>query len=293
MTEASPSGTMPAEETTADLQRELEAVQAWERAQNDLWFWEKLGRLPFVLLDRLTPKAIQKKVGQALDELGSYVQSGGRYLVSQQAVLAMLGNTSRELGYKKEDPASVAEAGELPLAVMDRTADKLADSRQTFAALQGVTTGVGGLLTLAVDIPALLGLSLKVLQEIAICYGFDPGDPKERVFVVKCMQFSSSDIVGKRAVLEELTGFDAETGGGRLASQLQGWREVIATYRDNFGWKKLFQLVPIAGILFGALINRGTVRDVAEAGKMLYRKRVILRRLQLAQQAEAEQLPSG
>ncbi|PYI50482.1 EcsC family protein [Paenibacillus flagellatus] len=270
---------MVIDETIEHLKQELAVVERWEKEQKDLWFWEKLGRLPFMLLDKLTPKAIQEKIGQALDELGGYVQTGGRYLVSEKSVLSVVDAAAREAGYEVAPPSTVADAGRLPLAAMDRAADKLAGSRKTIAAVQGATTGFGGIFTLAVDIPALLGLSLKVLQEMAICYGFDPNDPKERVFIVKCLQFSSSDIVGKRAVLEELSAFDDGTGGGRIASQLQGWREVVATYRDNFGWKKLFQLVPVAGLLFGALLNKSTVNDVAETGKMLYRKRRIMRRL--------------
>lgn len=267
-------------ETKEQLEKELAGIVRWENDQKDLWFWEKLGRLPFMLLDKLTPKAIQNKIGQAIDELGSYVHTGGRYLVSQKSVLDTLGRTARETGYQGEGPEDVQQAGQLPLAVMDSAADGLTDSRKKLAAVQGATTGFGGLFTLAVDIPALLGLSLKVLQEMALCYGFDPNDPRERIFIVKCLQFSSSDIVGKRAVLEELAEYDGSSGDRQLASQLQGWREVVASYRDNFGWKKLFQLVPVAGMLFGALLNKGTVSDVAEAGKMMYRKRRIQRKLQ-------------
>jgi hypothetical protein len=267
-------------ETKQHLEKELETIARWERGQKDLWFWEKLGRIPFMLLDKLTPQAIQNKIGQAIDELGGYVQTGGRYLVSEKSMLSSLKRTAAEAGYDGIPVETVAQAGELPLAVMDLAADQLAESRKKIAAVQGATTGFGGIFTLAVDIPALLGLSLKVLQETAICYGFDPNDPRERVFIVKCLQFSSSDIVGKRAVLEELAAFDGGGEGRQLASQLQGWREVVATYRDNFGWKKLFQLVPVAGMLFGALLNKSTVNDVAETGKMMYRKRRIVRRLQ-------------
>ncbi|MDF2722693.1 MAG: hypothetical protein K0Q59_2368 [Paenibacillus sp.] len=267
-------------ETKEQLEKELAKIAEWERGQKDLWFWEKLGRLPFVLLDKLTPKAIQQKIGQAIDELGGYVQTGGRYLVSEKSVLESLARAAKDTGYKGSPPATVAEAGRLPLATMDMAADRLTESRKTFAAVQGATTGFGGFFTLAIDIPALLGLSLKVLQEIAICYGFDPNDPKERVFIVKCLQFSSSDIVGKRAVLDDLNTFEGDSKDKQLASQLQGWREAVAMYRDNFGWKKLFQLVPVAGMLFGALLNKSTVHDVAEAGKMLYRKRAIVGRLQ-------------
>ena len=38
-------------------------------------------------------------------------------------------------------------------------------------------------------------------------------------------------------------------------------------------------MIPIAGLIFGAFINRSAVNDIAEAGMMLYRKRRILERL--------------
>ncbi|GIP21174.1 EcsC family protein [Paenibacillus sp. J22TS3] len=273
-------------ESHEELQLMLKDIESWEKSQKDLWFWEKLGRLPFMLLDRLTPKFIQKKLGQAIDEIGSFVQTGGQYLVSENAVLAKLYSTAETAGklpadsaLRSNQPLTLESARSLPIAVMDKTAEELTESRATFATAQGATTGFGGLFTLAIDIPAILGLSLKMIQEIAITYGYDPKEKLERAFVIKCLQFSSADIVGKKAVLEDLTSFDNPDRQRESLSQLQGWREVVASYRDNFGWKKLFQLVPVAGAVFGAIINRGTLQDVAEAATMLYRKRRILERM--------------
>ncbi|HZG58635.1 EcsC family protein [Paenibacillus sp.] len=265
-------------ESEAYLRSELEQIEKWESEQKDLWFWEKLGRLPFELLDRITPQFVHEKVGAALDEIGSFIQTGGQYLISEKAILAQVEKES--LGKEGVVGFTLEDVRRAPLEAMDRSADALAESRANIAAAQGATTGFGGLFTLAVDIPVLLGLSLKVLQEIALCYGYDPQEKQEREFIVRCLQFASSDIVGKKAVLEELDRATSDAGGERSAvSQLQGWREVVAGYRDNFGWKKLFQLVPVAGMIFGAYINRGTLKDVAEAGKMLYKKRRIVERL--------------
>ncbi|WP_441344686.1 EcsC family protein, partial [Pseudomonas sp. FW305-BF6] len=50
-------------------------------------------------------------------------------------------------------------------------------------------------------------------------------------------------------------------------SQVEGWREVFFTYRDNMGWKKLFQMVPIAGLVFGAYVNKQAIEDVGEVGR--------------------------
>ncbi|GFZ88880.1 hypothetical protein GCM10008018_38790 [Paenibacillus marchantiophytorum] len=268
-------------ETYNELRQALHDIEAWEAEQKDLWFWEKIGRIPFQVLDRLTPKFLNKKMGEALDEIGNYLQAGGRYLISEKGTLKHIEKVRlRHEGFETED-LTVNKVRLLPLSILDQTADEIIQSSTKFATLQGATTGIGGILTLAIDIPAILGLSLKTIQELAICYGYDPNDKQERIFTIKCLQFSSSDIVGKKAILDELADYAAiDKKNTQMISQLQGWREVFMTYRDNWGWKKLFQLVPIAGILFGAWINRGTLKDVGEAAKMLYKKRRILARLQ-------------
>ncbi|WP_256710634.1 EcsC family protein [Paenibacillus sp. FSL H8-0548] len=261
-------------DTDEQLQAALQEIAAWERDQKDIWFWEKLGRLPFMLLDKVTPKFIQEKLGQAVDEIGGYIQNGGKYLISERSVIERLQRNA----YGDEE-LTIERIANLPLAVMNVSAEQLSSSRSKLATLQGATTGIGGIFTLAVDIPAILGLSLKIIQEIAICYGFDPAHKEERVFAVKVMQFASSDIVGKQAILEELSSYDQLRKSNQMMSQLQGWREVVMVYRDNFGWKKLFQMIPVAGMLFGAFINRGMLNDVAEAATMLYRKRRVILKL--------------
>jgi hypothetical protein len=255
------------------LKEELKKVEAWENEQKDLWFWEKIGRLPFMLLDKLTPKFIQDKIGVAIDEIGNYIQTGGQYLIKEENILKKFAPDS------PSDELKIELLEQVPISKMDEITEELRSSRTKMATVQGATTGIGGLFTLAIDIPVLLGLSLKVLQEISICYGYDPKEKSERIFIVKCLQFTSSDIVGKKAILDELSSFRQGGQNQQMISQLQGWREVVTTYRDSFGWKKLFQMIPIAGMIFGAFINRSSINDVAEAGKMLFRKRRILERL--------------
>jgi hypothetical protein len=261
------------------LNDELKKIEVWENEQKDLWFWEKIGRLPFMLLDKLTPKFIQDKIGLAIDEIGNYIQTGGQYLIKEENILKKFAPDS------SSDALHIGLLDQVPISKMDEIADELRNSRSKMATVQGATTGIGGLFTLAIDIPVLLGLSLKVLQEISICYGYNPKEKSERIFIVKCLQFSSSDIVGKKAILEELSSIRQGGQNQQMISQLQGWREVVTTYRDSFGWKKLFQMIPIAGMIFGAFINRSSINDVAEAGKMLFRKRRILERLNQINQA--------
>lgn len=275
------------------LDGELEHILKWEKEQKDLFIWDKIGRLPFAMLDKVMPKAIKQKIGDSLNEVGQYLQTGGKFLVQKKKVAKLLQEEAERSGYPMssdyiyrleqdadtENTARIHSVEKLPLEVLDRVADHITESRSKFAAAQGAATGFGGIVTIAADIPLVMGLSLKVLQEMALCYGYDPDDPLERVFIVKCLQFSSADIVGKKAIIEELADYDNPEKQVEVISQMQGWREVFNSYSESFGWKKLFQLVPIAGMIFGSVSNKNTIQDVAEAGKMLYKKRLILKRL--------------
>ncbi|MBY0114951.1 EcsC family protein [Paenibacillus sp. FSL L8-0435] len=274
------------------LDKELEQILKWEKQQKDLFIWDKIGRLPFAMLDKVMPKALKQKIGDSLNDVGQYVQNGGKFLVQKKKVAKLLQEEAERSGYsmmdttyrleqdaEAEGTAKIHSVENLPLQVLDQVADNITDSRTKFAAAQGAATGFGGIVTIAADIPMVMGLSLKVMQEMALCYGYDPDEPLERIFIVKCLQFSSADIVGKKAIIEELAAYDDPDKPIEVVSQMQGWREVFNSYSESFGWKKLFQLVPIAGMVFGSVSNKNTIRDVAEAGKMLYKKRLILQRL--------------
>jgi len=262
-------------ETREDLLNELTVIEKWENDQSDLWIWDRIGRLPFKILDKITPQFIHNKVGNLLEEIGSYIQNGGSYLIKEHNLFEKI---EKETG---KPITNVSDIADIPLAAMDKLSQELTGQRKKFAAIQGASTGIGGIFTLALDVPALMGISLKTLQEIAILHGYDPNEKSERIFMIKCLQFSSADIVGKRAILNELSSYYQKgNGSSEMMSQLQGWREVVYTYRDQFGWKKLFQMVPIAGMIFGAFTNRSMINDLAETGIMLYRKRRILERLE-------------
>lgn len=263
-------------ESNEELEKELKIIEKWEKDQNGLWFWERIGRLPFKLLDKLTPDFIQKKLGVMLDEIGSYIQTGGQYLTKESNILNQPQAKNPELNV-----SSIEDVSKLPLHIMDSVSQEIKNSGSKLATVQGATTGIGGIFTLAIDIPLLLGMSIKTLQEIALSYGYNPRDRQERIFIVKCLQFTTSDVVGKKALLKELSNMHLPESESKreLASELQGWREVVYTYRDQFGWKKLLQMVPVAGIIFGAITNRSMIADMADTGIMLYKKRRILERM--------------
>lgn len=253
------------------LMEQLHHIEQWEKEQKRIWFWEKMSRLPFILLDRLTPAWIHKKMAQLLDELGQYIQTGGQYLVNKEAVLSSF-----------YGEITLDDVRSLPLQKMNEACEALVAKRKTFAIYQGATTGFGGAFTLLLDVVVVLGTALKTLQEIATIYGFDPHEKEERLFIVKCLQFALADVVGKQAILNEWSMKNER----QTMSQLQGWREIVWAFRDQYGWKKLFQAIPIVGMLFGAWTNQTMIADIAEVGSMFYRKRRIIEKLKEIEKAE-------
>jgi len=74
-----------------------------------------------------------------------------------------------------------------------------------------------------------------------------------------------------------------------MEEEITNYRRVEMLLKEwHVRWKKLFQMVPVAGILFGAYANRSMVKDLAESGTMMYQKRKILERLEQASSPVSE-----
>ena len=261
-------------ETKEQLQAYLKDIDEWEKDQGSEWIWDKFARLPFKFLDKLTPKFVHEKLGQLVNMLMDYVQTGGNLLTSTPATLKAI---ERKMGLEVN---AIEELRALPIEKMIDLSEDLRKNRANFATVQGATTGIGGMFTILADIPLVLANALKSLQEIAIFHGYDPGNKEERVFIVKCLQYAYADVVGRKAILQELASIhNGEVTEQNMIAQMQGWREVFLTYREQFGLKKLMQMIPIVGIIFGAITNKSMIEDVIETGMMLYRKRRIYERL--------------
>lgn len=262
-------------ESKQQLQQYLTEIEQWEKQQGKTWVWDKLARLPFKAIDKLTPKFLQEKLGQLINLLVDYVQTGGNVLTSVPMTLKTI---ERKLQIEVE---SIDELQALPIEKMIVLSEDLKKNRANFATVQGATTGFGGLFTIIADIPLVIANALKSLQEVAIFHGYDPRKKEERVFIVKCLQYTFADVVGKEAILKELTAMHlGKQSEQNMVAQLQGWREVFLTYSEQFGLKKLMQMIPIVGVIFGAITNKSMIEDVVDTGMMLYRKRRVYERLQ-------------
>ena len=113
-------------ESKDKLLKELSIIEKWEKSQRGLWFWEKISRIPFKVLDKLTPKFIHDKIAVLLEEIGVYIQSGGKYLTFKKSLYRMI--------EKEADKPinSVLDIQDLPLQLMDKISHEVISKRKKF-----------------------------------------------------------------------------------------------------------------------------------------------------------------
>ena len=70
-------------ESRETLDGELEQILKWEKEQKDLFIWDKIGRLPFAMLDKVMPKAIKQKIGDP-ERSGSVFANGWQVPCSEE-----------------------------------------------------------------------------------------------------------------------------------------------------------------------------------------------------------------
>lgn len=256
------------------LESYLVGIKEWEKKQIRFNLFEKLNKIPSVIMDKITPKFIKEKMELVVNTLAEYIENGGKYLINENKIISLFNQH-----LKDHKIYSIDEIKDLPIDVMNKVAVDLLKTQKNIATIEGAATGVGGIWTLAIDIPLLLGMSIKILQEIAIAYGYNPNEQQERLYIVKCIQFPSSNVDNKKIIIEQLNKINNEENQEEIISQYRAWKSVIMTYKDNYSWRKLFKIVPLVSILLGAYLNRKTINEMAESGIMFYKKKRITDRL--------------
>jgi len=168
------------------------------------------------------------------------------------------------------------------LQVLDRVSADVADQHELVALLEGAGCGVGGLALVAADIPLLFGVAQRVVRQVGACYGFDPESPGEGVVAFKVFELAAGGHRDRYGELLELDNLGDELDDlepakraekATVLASLFMSRETVRRLVQRLFSRKLFQALPVAGMLVGAGFNYMFVTDVSEAARMVYRRR--------------------
>jgi uncharacterized protein (DUF697 family) len=158
------------------------------------------------------------------------------------------------------------------LAQKDREVSRIIKKYKKLAAATGAGTGLGGILSMAIDYPALISLELKILQEIARIFGYDIRERKERIYLLKVFILAfSSDLCRKRTYLEVIN-------YENVPSDVV-WQELYHEYKETTDFKKMLQIIPGFGAVIGAWANYSLIDELGETARNCYRLRTIFKKV--------------
>lgn len=179
---------------------------------------------------------------------------------------------------------TVADLRGVPFAVCDPIGEKTIKAGEAAALVEGASTGMGGLLLAAVDIPAILTINLRFISQIAHTYGYGTSSEVEREFVLNILGTAAATGKLRQAFLANLNRIALEVAVGTA------WREIrhhsytllLTKVAERTGVRlakrKIVQAVPLAGAAVCAAINLAYTRNNLVTARMVYRRRRLVER---------------
>jgi len=229
-------------------------------AFNELKSWQKeMLRKPSMLnklskkiqtkLNSYIPEKIHKAITTAIKQMVRGVLFGAQYTTKSPATIHKLQQTEEEI-------------------------EKLVKTYKHTAAVEGGVTGAGGILLGLADFPILFGIKLKMLFDIAVLYGFNVKDYKERLYILHIFQLAFSSQEHRRNVFLEMQDWDEKKN--QLPDDVNkfDWRTFQQEYRDYIDLAKMAQLIPGIGAVVGIVVNYKLIKQLANTATNAYRMRL-------------------
>ncbi len=224
----------------------------------------------------LIPENVQESVSRATVDFITGLGSAAKLIVREKAIKKRVLKFREEYGYG--------------LKASDEAAKHYWRYSLGYATAEGAATGAMGWLGLTTDIPSLFTISIRLIQQIGLCYGYNIKKEAEQEYVMHILQTGAAgDVRAKmefmaslKQVEEILKKVSLKKVNESLAMKEIGERSLLAYIRrfaESIGIqmtkRKALQMVPILGAFIGGSFNYAFVKDIGEAAYMSYRRRRI------------------
>lgn len=234
----------------------------------------------FNKLDENIKEQFFKNLDQWLFHLHAFIQGSDSQIQAKEHLL----KSARVLD---ESIKKISDMKRLTIDQLSYLADQQIAKYRIYSLMQGGLAGTGGIL-LGVDIPAIIVLNLRAVQNIALVYGYDVNIPYEMMTSLKVFHAATLPkrmrAEGWSKLLEEAQQFDEQLyyfyeKDEQLTNE--SWLEqpliqimksiVIMMFR-----KKLIQGLPLIGMAVGAGMNYRLSRQVTEFANRYYQMRYLI-----------------
>lgn len=177
---------------------------------------------------------------------------------------------------------------EWPLEQLDEEAQGIGNWAIAYACGEGALAGAAGLVSLPLDIPALVTLSLRTIRQIGLSYGYSGHSDEEKRFIYGILAVAGANSMAQKA--QALAALEAvETRlfaqhwavlGQRAAERSVRAEAILLFVRDlaeqlgiNLSRRKVLAAIPLVGAAIGAGVNAWYMRDVGDAARHAFQHR--------------------
>jgi|GEM_PF-2781267 len=190
----------------------------------------------------------------------------------------------------RSDVKIISDLRKLPLRQLNFLAEQEISKALIVSSVQGGISGTSTKLALFGDLPALLFINLKTVQEIALCYGYDVSIPKEMECSLKVLQGAILPSTEKYIVWSQLMNDILKHEDS----------DVFATWENEFNGEGVYYTIilqmckllmihslrskvlggiPLLGVTVGAKWNESFTKNVLEYTKKFYQYRILSERV--------------
>lgn len=233
-----------------------------QKIRIELEFWKREMRKKPSFLNKMTNN-IQKKINSYIPEK------------VHKAITAAIKTMVKTVLYGSAHTTTAMPPMEMSMIHRESLVLQKIDSYCKAGATEGGITGAGGFLMSMADFPILIGIKMKMLFEIAVLYGFDVKDFRERLYILYIFQLAFSSKQGTTKVFLHLEKWDDQLPGLPENPDHFDWQTFQQEYRDYIDLAKLAQLLPVVGAAVGAVANYQLIRKLGKTAMQAYRMRLI------------------
>jgi uncharacterized protein (DUF697 family) len=227
----------------------LKELEAWKLTmQRRPGFFAGISRRLQHRINRIIPEKVHSAITAAFRVVTKFLLRGSDFLTAKPLMNASLQAREEEVRKQIERYKYAATA-------------------------EGAITGAGGILLGLADLPLWLTIKIKMLSHIAALYGYDPGDFRERLYIMYVLSLGFSSRKHQRKVFRILENWEAYVQALPKEEDAFDWRTFQQEYRDFLDIAKLLQLVPVIGAAVGAVVNNRLTDKLGDMAMNAYRLR--------------------
>ena len=256
----------------------------WEESlfkyeSNDLSvLYDKWLELTFSLLPDYTKETLFSKLDQWLFHLHGLVQSSQFQMDARERILV----TARVFN---EDILTITDLKQLTIDQLDYIANQQMVKHRLYSFAQGGVSGSGGIVLLGGDLPAMAVINIRIVQLVAMTYGYEVNTPVEmmlalKVFHAGMMPKRLQGVAWGNLVEEMKTKEDDYFYVGNEELTNKSWleqplKQVLKSVAITMFRNKRFQGIPLISMAIGAGSNYGITRNISEFAQNFYQYRYL------------------